>query len=282
MRKMVGLRAAAIAALLGGGVVLFVGQERNPGPDGSVMSRLQILMGRPAPRVRVEPRLPPQPAPAPVAPQPSPPEFPVAAAPPVEPPTTAPPPQPEPEVAPDLRPLVAAVRTTSATNLRSGPSLEERRVLVARSGQSLPVTGRTLDGEWYRVSRDEGDAYVSASVVEPDWVETARGRISRLNLTERMDELAQTLRRARFQEVVREAPGLRLDLRRFGHAFPIEDALVIRLELMTATAQVALGQNDEAAVSLERVLELDDGLELDPLRSPPKLRRLLASVRQGR
>ena len=60
------------------------------------------------------------------------------------------------------------------------------------------------------------------------------------------------------------------------------DANIVRLELLTATRELALGRQEDASLSLERALAVDRGLELDPVRSPPKLRRLLDEVRETR
>ena len=45
----------------------------------------------------------------------------------------------------------------------------------------------------------------------------------------------------------------------------------VRLEIASATAYVALGQNDAALESLERALIADPDLELDPALTSPKV-----------
>lgn len=46
-----------------------------------------------------------------------------------------------------------------------------------------------------------------------------------------------------------------------------------RAEVVAATAQVALGREDEARRSFERALQADPGLRLDPATTSPKVRR---------
>ena len=63
------------------------------------------------------------------------------------------------------------------------------------------------------------------------------------------------------------APDSRLDSRR------------ARLEVMTATAQVALGQRSRARMSMQRAHLADPGLALDERETSPKVLGLLRELR---
>jgi hypothetical protein len=54
-----------------------------------------------------------------------------------------------------------------------------------------------------------------------------------------------------------------------------------RLELLAATAEVALGRNQQALESMRRALVADSSLTLDPDLTPPKLYALLGEARAG-
>ena len=54
-----------------------------------------------------------------------------------------------------------------------------------------------------------------------------------------------------------------------------------QLEVLAATAEIALGQEEAARESLERALRAEAGLSLDPAVHSPKLIHLLESVRGG-
>jgi len=54
------------------------------------------------------------------------------------------------------------------------------------------------------------------------------------------------------------------------------------LEVLAATAEIALGREDAARESLERALRAEPVLSLDPTRHSPKLVRLFEKVRSGR
>jgi hypothetical protein len=53
-----------------------------------------------------------------------------------------------------------------------------------------------------------------------------------------------------------------------------------RLEVIAATALVALGRSEDASESAARALRADPALVLDPNRTPPKIRRLFAQERE--
>jgi LysM repeat protein len=58
------------------------------------------------------------------------------------------------------------------------------------------------------------------------------------------------------------------------------DSLRVRLEIASATAHVALGQNDAALENLERALIADPGLELDPALTSPKVLAIFRVARR--
>lgn len=105
---------------------------------------------------------------------------------------------------------------------------------------------------------------------------------ARIASLEREVERAEVLlREARFEEAEEAALRLRGPLSRLG-SDPAVRALRVRAELAAATAQLALGRRDEARASLGHALDADPGLELDPIRTPPKVRRALEAVRRAR
>ncbi len=185
----------------------------------------------------------------------------------------------------DLDPQVDAFRgvfvAVTGANLRSGPGLDFRRADVIGTGQSLRVTGQTRDREWYRVWHRDRELYISAGTVRPERIDTVRGAIDIDSIQAQLDALETQLKRARFHEVLGSADRLRRELEGAARWTPLTSELV-RLELMTATSEVALSRVTDASRTLERALTLDSNLELDPRQSPPKLRRLLARVRDAR
>ena len=71
-----------------------------------------------------------------------------------EPPTVA---RGEPVVAvPSILPLDRRMTATKNANVRSGPSTSHDRLQTLRGGEDVDVTGRTADGEWYRIALTAG------------------------------------------------------------------------------------------------------------------------------
>ena len=88
----------------------------------------------------------------------------------------------------------------------------------------------------------------------------------------------ESLRRARFREVVRTTDQLRSEL----ESSPADGGVRqrrVRIEVLAATALVALGQPDRAAEGFARALTADPDLVLDPRTTSPKIRSLLEKVR---
>jgi hypothetical protein len=86
------------------------------------------------------------------------------------------------------------------------------------------------------------------------------------------------LRQARFHSAADLADLSRARLARLSPA-PVVRERRARIELVAATARVALGDVDEARSCLERALDADPALRLDSSSAPPKLLRLLDEAR---
>jgi len=91
-------------------------------------------------------------------------------------------------------------------------------------------------------------------------------------------EAQQALRQARFEEALARVERARAEL-------PAEAGLRetrVSLEIVAATASLALGREGDARASFERALDEDPSLELDPASHAPKVYRLFRSVRLAR
>jgi hypothetical protein len=87
------------------------------------------------------------------------------------------------------------------------------------------------------------------------------------------------LNQARFRAAAELADLARARLARFSAAPAVRERRA-RLELVSASARVALGDADEARNSLERALAADRELSLDTKSAPPKLLRLFEEARE--
>lgn len=259
-------------------------------PDGIVMRRLQIVMGRPAttpPAVEPEsvssevtPASFEQPAEPPTAPEPEPPPEPVPA-PAAEPPKMA---QsvPADEVGAADQPAIDEFSGTFSAleraNLRKAPERDGRRMAVIREGEQVDVTGRTLDGEWYRVRRGDEDGFIASDLVRPLRIDTPLGELDFDALERSLEELDELLRGARFDQVVASAQRLRVRLwtaRRFVSV----NAPAVRIESAAGVALIALGRTTDAEECFSRALEAEPDLELDASRFSPKVLRTFRQVR---
>jgi tetratricopeptide (TPR) repeat protein len=90
-------------------------------------------------------------------------------------------------------------------------------------------------------------------------------------------EMAGRLQTARFEEALSSATRARAQLRDVAAAERRDRQ--VRLEVLSATAQLALGERDAAHTSLRRALEADPDLVLDPRQTSPKVLRALEQVR---
>jgi hypothetical protein len=93
-------------------------------------------------------------------------------------------------------------------------------------------------------------------------------------------EAQDVLIEARFRDVIDSTDLLRTQLRSMGTSQDVMSRRA-RIEIMAATAQIALGRAADAAQSFARALEADPNLELSE-GTPPKIRRMLEEVRSER
>jgi hypothetical protein len=102
-------------------------------------------------------------------------------------------------------------------------------------------------------------------------------------LLEAMEPIAaaeKALQEARFELVLEWVERGRRQLEAQAEA-PERPGQLARLEVLAATAEIALGREDAARESLERALLAHSELRLDPARHSPKLVRLFEEVRGG-
>ena len=111
-------------------------------------------------------------------------------------------------------------------------------------------------------------------------IERSPDAVARARADTRLVDLATQVRGARFAEALDTAAQARRDVQRLPAAE--RPARTVRLEVLTATAQLALGHEADARASFERALEADSDLSLDPAQTPPKVLRALESARIAR
>ena len=90
---------------------------------------------------------------------------------------------------------------------------------------------------------------------------------------------AQHLDQARFQAAADLSDLARARLVRFATTPAVRERRM-RIEVLGATARLALGQEEDARRCVERALREQPDLALDPASSPPKLQRLLKETRE--
>jgi len=90
--------------------------------------------------------------------------------------------------------------------------------------------------------------------------------------------LEEHVRTAQFEQALAAAPALRKRLER-APAGGTRTSLIAQSEVLTATAELALGRGDAAEHSLRRALAADPRLTLDPATTPPKVLRALDAAR---
>lgn len=94
-------------------------------------------------------------------------------------------------------------------------------------------------------------------------------------------EARRELRAARFEEALAAAQAAREESETFPASDPVR-RLRAALEVVAATAEVALDRYGDAILSFERALEADPGLELDPRTTSPKVLAVFERVRAAR
>jgi hypothetical protein len=159
---------------------------------------------------------------------------------------------------PDRLDFVHALSRTAPVRWARPPILGAD-VIEVEEGEELPEPV----SEW---SWDLGEPIrvVVARTPAPEGIGGVREGF-RPSLLEAMEPIAaaeKALQEARFE--ASERPGRRA-----------------QLEVLAATAEIALGQEDAARESLERALRAHSELSLDPARYSPKLVRLFEEVRGG-
>jgi hypothetical protein len=92
--------------------------------------------------------------------------------------------------------------------------------------------------------------------------------------------LEDRVRTAQFEQALAKVPTLRARLAR-APAGGTRTSLIAQTEVLTATAEIALGRADAAEASLRRALAADPELALDPATTAPKVLRALAAARGG-
>jgi len=96
-----------------------------------------------------------------------------------------------------------------------------------------------------------------------------------------LEQADQNVAAARFEEAIELAAQARKQLQGRGESGDTLERRA-RLEVIVATAQIALGRNDEAKESFGRALEAKPELELDASLTSPKILQLMAEVRKSR
>jgi hypothetical protein len=167
---------------------------------------------------------------------------------------------------------------TERANLRSVPERDGRRIAVIREGEELAVTGRTLDGEWYRVRRDDRLGYIATDLVKPLRIDTPLGPLDFDALDRSLDELDDLLRGAQFDQVVATAQRLRVRLWT-ARRFVTVSVPAVRIESAAGVALIALGRTTDAEDCFTRALQAEPDLELDSTRFSPKVLRTFRQVR---
>jgi len=160
---------------------------------------------------------------------------------------------------------------------RSRPIRVYRPQVVLRDADS----SRELlpdDDPWIVLAEPIGVAD-SLAAASPEERAATRGRLLAAVDAELVDgELS--LWRARFEAALEAAVRARQRLDRMRDGEDLRDRRV-RLEVLSATAQLALGDERAARESLTRAIETQPDLSLDPARTPPKVLRALETARRA-
>jgi hypothetical protein len=100
-------------------------------------------------------------------------------------------------------------------------------------------------------------------------------------LRSQVGALEEQVRSARFEEALVDVPGLRKQLAVAPAGSPRTN-LIVQTEVLAATAELALGRATGAEASLERALDADPDLVLDPATTPRKVLRAFDAVLETR
>jgi LysM repeat protein len=155
------------------------------------------------------------------------------------------------------------------------------------SANGIDDPDRIAVGERLLVPRPSGGTSVSAAPRSTSRHAAARkaapADTTRAALEKRLRSADALVRAARFEEALTETEKARAPLGRL-EASASADASTraqrVRLELLAATASIALGRDAAAEQSFERALRADADLELDPARVSPKVVRRFDETRR--
>jgi hypothetical protein len=139
-----------------------------------------------------------------------------------------------------------------------------------------PVSGR-------RVSLEQAfDVLDHSAWLAPEGPDdTAVAGFDFRDVDSQIDAAGADLDHARFESAAGAADLARAKLARLPAAPAVRERRA-RIELLAATARLALGDAQEAGDCLERALQARPDLTLDPGASPPKLQRLFNEIRERR
>ena len=117
-------------------------------------------------------------------------------------------------------------------------------------------------------------------VIRPKPAAVAAKRPADLGPIDRaLSEAESELNQARFARAVELTEQTRRELEGRSDSPDLRERRA-RLEVIAATALVALGRSEDAGDSFARALRADPQLELDPSSTPPKIRRLFLQIRE--
>jgi tetratricopeptide (TPR) repeat protein len=155
------------------------------------------------------------------------------------------------------------------------PAVVVHRPTIVTSG-----SGESSGDAWAELSQS---LYVRlprpAPAPRPEKTPVAPGPPDTAAFDQALEELETRVRAAQFEAALETAEKGRRAALQLG---PEQAKRTARLEVLAATAALALGRTDAAQTSFERALDADPQLTLDPASTPPKVRRALERVRKER
>jgi hypothetical protein len=186
---------------------------------------------------------------------------------------TPPPPRP---VAPEAEPRRRPPRPAPAPT----PAVDEAALARQRAAEQQALARQRAAEEQQALARKRA----------AEERELARKRaaqeqaLARSAARERAEDLLrqgdERLRSARFEEALDRATAARQALAGLPVQADLQPVLV-RAEVLAATAQVALGDDAGARESFTRALAADPALSLDPMKTSPKVMKVLEAARSG-
>jgi hypothetical protein len=152
--------------------------------------------------------------------------------------------------------------------------------LVVAVGSPEPRTRRATLGAAFDVLATEARVPAPEPPPEraPEPVPASLDAFDFAPIDAQIAEADDALKQARFQASADLSDLARARLLHLVTA-PAVRARRVRVELLGATARLALGQDEDARSCVERALREDPNLVPDPAESPPKLQRLVSEAR---